>query len=141
MAVTILLVDDDPAMRRLPSVLLKREGFEILEASDGTEALEILKTETPDLILLDIMMPDMDGFEVCEAIRENPRTADIPVIMLSAVSDQVRDSTIRVDDYLTKPFKPQELVPKVKSFLKRARERLASAWTCSTTPTKKLTET
>jgi DNA-binding response OmpR family regulator len=118
MATTILLVDDDPAMRRLPSVLLKREGFEILEASSGTEALEILKTETPDLILLDIMMPDMDGFEVCEAIRENPRTADVPVIMLSAVSDQVRDSTIRVDDYLTKPFRPQELVPKVKSFLK-----------------------
>ena len=118
MATTILLVDDDPAMRRLPSVLLKREGFEILEASGGTEALEILKTETPDLVLLDIMMPDMDGFEVCEAIRENPRTADIPVIMLSAVSDQVRDSTIKVDDYLTKPFKPQELVPKVKSLLK-----------------------
>ena len=115
MEATILMVDDDPAMRRL---VLKREGYPTLEASSGIEALELLKTEMPDLILLDIMMPDMDGFEACKAIRENPRTTDIPVIMLSAVAEQVRDSTIRVDDYMPKPFNPKDLIPKVKALLR-----------------------
>ena len=114
---TILAVDDDPAVTRLACALLKREGFRTLEAASGTQALELLKTHTPDLILLDIIMPDTDGFEVCRAIRQNPRTADIPIVMLSAVSEQVRDSTVRVDGYVAKPFNPADLVAKVKEFL------------------------
>ena len=115
MAATILMVDDDPATRRLVCALLKREGYRTLEAGNGTEALDLLGKETPDLILLDIIMPDVDGFEVCKAIREAPRTSNVPVIMLSVVSDQVRDSVIRADDYMTKPFAPQDLIAKVKA--------------------------
>jgi CheY-like chemotaxis protein len=118
MEATVLAVDDDPAVRRLACAMLRREGYETLEASNGAETLELLKTKTPDLILLDIIMPDMDGFEVCKAIRENPQTAHIPVIMLSAVSDQVRDSTVRIEDYMPKPFKAQDLIPKVKALIK-----------------------
>ena len=117
MGATILVVDDEPSVRRLVRTLLKREKYRVLEASSGMEALELLKTETPALILLDIIMPDMDGFEVCKAVRENPRTADVPIIMLSAVSNQVRDSTIQVDDYMPKPFNPEELIPKVKALI------------------------
>ena len=117
MAATILMVDDDPATRRLVCALLKQEGYRTLEAGNGTEALELLRKETPDLILLDIIMPGVDGFEVCKAIREDPRMTNVPVIMLSVVSDQVRDSMIEADDYMTKPFAPQDLISKVEALM------------------------
>ena len=111
---TILIVDDESTIRRMACALLKRQGYRVLEAASGGETLELVKRDTPDLILLDIIMPGMDGFEVCRAIREHPKTAHIPVIMLSAVSDQVRDSTVKADDYISKPFTPQDLIPRVR---------------------------
>ena len=117
MAATILVVDDETEIRRIVSILLKQEGYRALEASNGSEALTVLGQETPDLVLLDIIMPGMDGFEVCQAIRENPRTASVPVIMLSAVSNQVHDSTIKVDDYVPKPFKARDLLSRIEALV------------------------
>lgn len=117
----LLLVDDDPHIRELVRVFLSKEGFEVLEAGDGVEALEVLESATPDLVILDIMMPHMDGWQLARELREH---YDFPVLMLTAVgetSNKIRGFELGADDYLVKPFEPLELVVRVKALLKRYR--------------------
>lgn len=115
----IMIVDDDPHIRQLAAVFLKDEGYDIIQASDGLEALNKLETTKVDLIVLDIMMPNMDGWEFCGQVRDY---YDIPILMLTAkgeMSDKVHGFQLGTDDYLVKPFEPLELVVRVKALLKR----------------------
>jgi len=113
----ILAVDDERHIVRLVEVNLQRAGYEVVTAYDGREALEKVKSENPDLVVLDVMMPYMDGFEVLKNLKADPSTADIPVIMLTAKAqdaDVFRGWQSGVDCYLTKPFNPMELLTFVK---------------------------
>jgi two-component system alkaline phosphatase synthesis response regulator PhoP len=121
MAKRILVVDDERAIVRLVEVNLLRQGYEVVAAYDGKEALEKVDSEHPDLIVLDVMMPYMDGFEVLQHLKKNPETRDIPVIMLTAKAqdaDVFRGWQSGVDCYLTKPFNPMELIAFVKRIFK-----------------------
>lgn len=114
----ILAVDDEKHIVRLVQVNLERAGYQVVTANDGKEALEKVDAENPDLVVLDVMMPYMDGFEVLQNLRRNPATRDIPVIMLTAKAqdaDVFKGWQSGVDCYLTKPFNPMELL----SFVKR----------------------
>ena len=125
---TILVADDDEDICRFVEVNLRLEGFDVLIAHDGEEALRRAYDELPDLLLLDVMMPKVDGFEVCERLRSDARTKNISVIMLTARSlsaDKVVGLTAGADDYMIKPFDPVELVARVKSALRRSREMRA----------------
>lgn len=116
--IRILVVDDDPAISRLLSTNLRARGYEVLTASDGQEALEIMDREIVNLVVLDIMMPNVDGVEVCRRVREWSR---VPIIMLSARGDEkgkVECLDLGADDYLTKPFGIAELVARVKTALR-----------------------
>lgn len=115
----ILIVDDEKEIRDLVEIYLKGEGYETLKAQDGEEALEILSSNEVDLVILDIMMPKVNGIEACMKIREE---REMPIIMLSAKSedmDKILGLNMGADDYLTKPFNPLELVARVKSQLRR----------------------
>lgn len=117
----ILAVDDEKHIVKLVQVNLERHGFQVVTAYDGKEALEKIVQEQPDLVILDVMMPYMDGFEVLQTMRRNPATREIPVIMLTAKSqdaDVFRGWQSGVDLYLTKPFNPVELVSFVKRIFK-----------------------
>lgn len=117
--VTILMVDDETEIIKLMDIYVKNEGYTLLKASNGLEALEILKTHKVDLIILDVMMPQMDGIQACMKIREEKNT---PIIMLSAKSqeiDKIAGLSIGADDYVTKPFSPLELIARIKSQLRR----------------------
>jgi len=117
----ILIVDDDVYIRELACVFLRQEGFDIYEASDGVEALKLLETVTVDMVVLDIMMPNMDGWELCRQLRAD---YDFPLLMFSAkntTTDKVQGFQLGTDDYLVKPFEPLELVMRVKALLKRYR--------------------
>lgn len=116
----ILIVDDEPHIRRILTFLLEQKGFETLTAADGLQALDVARSEVPDLILLDLMMPHMDGFEVCEKLRSEFSTAQIPVIMVTAkgeVNDKVRGLQGGANDYLTKPYDNKELLVRVQNML------------------------
>ncbi|MCZ8514465.1 response regulator transcription factor [Paenibacillus filicis] len=115
----ILVVDDDPHIRELVRVFMQKEGFAVSEASDGKEALAVLEKMQADLVILDVMMPNMDGWELCRELREH---YDLPLIMLTAkgeTSQKVKGFELGTDDYLVKPFEPVELVMRVKALLKR----------------------
>jgi len=115
----ILIVDDDPKIAQLVEIYLANEGFSILKASDGLRALELMDTETVDLVILDIMMPGLDGLAVCLRIRESKTT---PILMISAKDgdmDKITGLMTGADDYMVKPFNPLELVARVKSLLRR----------------------
>jgi two-component system KDP operon response regulator KdpE len=115
----ILVVDDEERMVRFIRLNLEHDGFEVEEAFDSHEAMNKIRETLPDLVLLDVMLPDIDGFELLRMIRENQ---DIPVIMLTAKSeedDRVRGLELGADDYVTKPFSPRELVSRVKAVLRR----------------------
>ena len=117
----ILVVDDDPHIRELVQVFLRNDGFEVIEASDGVEALSKLDSVKVDLAILDIMMPNMDGWELCQELKA---TFNIPVLMLTAkgeTSQKLKGFQLGTDDYLVKPFEPLELVARVKALLKRYR--------------------
>jgi DNA-binding response OmpR family regulator len=116
----ILAVDDEPKMIRFIRMNLELEGYRVSEATNGMQALEKAREELPDLVLLDVMMPDMNGFETLEHIRE---MSTVPVIMLTVQSEEediVRGLTLGADDYVTKPFSPRELVSRIKALLRRA---------------------
>lgn len=116
----ILIADDEQLMRQLVIDFLKPEGYEILEASDGKEALDIYDKEHPDLILLDVMMPGYDGWTVCREIR---RESTVPIMMLTAKGeeiDQLFAYDLGADEYITKPFSPKILVVKIKALLRRS---------------------
>lgn len=121
----ILIADDDADIRRFVELNLRPEGFEIVTAADGEQALSAAFERNPSLVLLDVMMPKMDGFEVCRRLRSDFRTSATPVIMLTARSlsaDKVVGLTSGADDYIIKPFDPLELVARVRSTLRRVRE-------------------
>lgn len=120
----ILIVDDEPHIRRILGFLLDQRGYVTSQAADGVEALEVARRERPDLILLDLMMPRMDGFEVCAALRAEFTTSQIPVIMLTAkgeVTDKVRGLQGGANDYLTKPYDNKELIARVQNMLEWSR--------------------
>lgn len=113
------MVDDDPHIRELVAVFLKAEGMEVYEASDGKEALEFLGDHTADMVILDIMMPNMDGWQLCRELRKD---YDFPLLMLTAkgeTSQIVKGFELGTDDYLVKPFEPPVLTARVKALLKR----------------------
>jgi DNA-binding response OmpR family regulator len=117
----ILIVDDDPNIRELVRVFLRDEGFDVFEAADGVEALAKLETIKAELVILDVMMPNMDGWELCRELRAY---YDIPLLMLTAkgeTAQKIKGFQLGTDDYLVKPFEPLELVARVKALLKRYR--------------------
>jgi DNA-binding response OmpR family regulator len=117
---TVLVVDDEPTIREIVISYLQRDGFATLEAADGNRARELLTTERPDLVVLDLMLPGVDGLELCRWIRASSR---LPVIMLTArgdESDRIVGLELGADDYVTKPFSPRELAARVRTVLRRA---------------------
>lgn len=119
----ILVVDDEPHILELVRFNLEAGGFKVLEAVDGQKAIELAQTEKPDLILLDLMLPGIDGLEVCRILRQQKTTREIPIIMLTAKSeeiDKVLGLEMGADDYITKPFSPRELTARVKAVLRRS---------------------
>jgi two-component system alkaline phosphatase synthesis response regulator PhoP len=119
---TILLVDDDPDIREFVTFNLAKEGYNVVTAKDGAEGVEAVKKHRPDLVLLDVMMPGMDGIEACEAIRTNPDIASTLIAFLSARGEdysQVAGFDAGADDYITKPIRPKVLVSRVKALLRR----------------------
>ena len=128
MAELILVADDDPDILRFVELNLRLEGFDLLTASDGEQALEIARQKIPALVILDVMMPKLDGYEVCQRLRNDSRTSHICIIMLTAKSmsaDKVLGLTAGADDYISKPFDPLELVARVRTTLRRTREMRA----------------
>ena len=118
----VLVIDDEAPIRLLCRVNLEAEGMRVLEAGDGPSGLETARTEQPDLILLDVMMPGLDGWGVAEALLEDERTSEIPIIFLTARAefrDRARGLDIGGVDYITKPFNPVELAPLVRALLDR----------------------
>ena len=121
----ILIVEDDRDIVEMIEYNLREEGYETLSALNGEDGVELASKEHPDLIILDIMLPIMDGFEVCRALRSNDITARIPIIILSAKSqetDKVVGLELGADDYVTKPFSPRELIARIRAILRRDRE-------------------
>jgi len=130
MAQTILIIDDDIDTLKLVGIMLERKGFKILASTTGKKGLQLAKDESPDLILLDIMIPDINGYEIARTIRSSPDTETIPIIMFTAksqVDDKVEGLEAGADAYITKPARPRELFAQVNSILKRAPQRLSSA--------------
>ncbi|MFA6543160.1 MAG: response regulator, partial [Limisphaerales bacterium] len=126
----ILVVDDEPDAVELVEFNLKKAGFEVLMAADGAEALKKARAALPDLIVLDVMLPEVDGLEVCKLLRRDAATAGIPVIMLTAKAaeiDRVLGLELGADDYVTKPFSPRELVLRIKGLLRRREQPEAKA--------------
>ncbi len=124
---TILVVDDEPKIVELITMNLERDGFNVISARDGYAAMDKVTKHLPDLIILDIMMPDMDGFETLKRIRE---VSTVPVIFLSVKGqefDRVRGLDLGADDYMTKPFSPRELVSRIKAILRRTEAKSLTA--------------
>ena len=118
----ILVVDDEKALVSLVTLHMQMAGYEVFFANDGWSAIDICKRDKPDLVILDLMLPKLNGWEVCRRIREDDSIKDIAVLMLSArseVDDKVRGFNVGADDYVTKPFSPKELVARVKRILDR----------------------
>lgn len=115
----LLVVDDEPAVRRILQTRLTMVGYEVITAADGEEALERFSAEDPDLVILDVMLPKKDGYQICQTIRE---TSDVPIIMLTALSDvadRITGLQIGADDYLVKPFSPKELEARINTIFRR----------------------
>jgi len=121
---TILIVDDEEDIRDLISMnLLREKDYTVIEASDGLEALASAKAQSPDLIVLDLMLPGMDGFNVCKNLKESAKTKAIPIIMLTArgrLEERIGGLELGADDYLSKPFSPKELMLRIRNLLRRA---------------------
>lgn len=123
----ILVVDDEKDILELLEYNLEKEGYEVLKATTGEEALELTEKKLSDLIILDLMLPDLDGLEVCKILKRNTKTALIPIIMLTAKgeeSDIIVGLELGADDYITKPFSPKVLIVRVKAVLRRVEEKL-----------------
>lgn len=117
----LLIVDDDPHIRELVSVILAKEGYLVKEAADGAKALAVIEEAPADMVIMDLMMPNMDGWELCRKLRSD---YEMPILMLTAkgaMQDKVKGFHLGTDDYLVKPFDPQELILRVRAILKRYR--------------------
>ncbi len=128
MSQTILIIDDDIDTLKLVGIMLERKGFRILASTTGKKGLNLANKESPDLILLDVMIPDLNGYEIAKSIRSSPETESIPIIMFTArsqVDDKVEGLEAGADAYITKPARPRELFAQVNSILKRAPQRSA----------------
>lgn len=126
MAIKVLVVDDEKDIVELARYHLEKEGFQCLVAGDGPTALHLARERQPDLLILDLMLPGLDGLEVCRHLRREPATARLPIIMLTAKAeevDRVVGLEVGADDYVVKPFSPRELVARVKAILRQAHER------------------
>src|SRR2546428_3182424 len=124
MAAEVLVVEDEPDIRNLIVLHLSREGFRCRTAKSGPEALREARAATPDLVILDLMLPDLDGLEVCRRLRSDAATATIPIIMLTAKADEVDRVVgleIGADDYVVKPFSPKELIARIRAVLRPRR--------------------
>jgi phosphate regulon transcriptional regulator PhoB len=123
----ILAVDDEQDIIELLSYNLSRDGFEVTTATDGEEALKKVRAKSFDLVILDLMMPGIQGMELCRILKNDPKTKDLPIIMLTAKTDEVDrilGLEIGADDYLTKPFSPRELIARIKAVLRRSTRAL-----------------
>jgi two-component system phosphate regulon response regulator PhoB len=126
----VLIVDDDPDIQRLVSYNLSHSGFEVATANSGRKALDSIQRQPPDLIILDLMLPDIDGMEVCRTLRQRDSSKQIPIIMLTARGeeiDRVVGFELGADDYVSKPFSPRELVLRVKSIFRRMKQPRSGA--------------
>jgi len=122
----VLVVEDDPDIAALLRLHLSRAGFAIAMLDSGVSAVQVVRDRRPALVLLDLMLPGLDGFEVCRALRADPRTAGVPIIMLTAraeESDRVMGLELGADDYVTKPFSPKEVVARVRALLRRTQRQ------------------
>ncbi len=122
----ILIVEDEKDIVKMLEYNLKKEGFRTLSVNDGEDALELANKEHPDIVILDLMLPGMDGLEVCKALKKESKTASIPIIMLTAKSqetDKVIGLELGADDYVTKPFSLRELLARIKAVLRRVKEK------------------
>src|SRR4051794_23398387 len=122
---TILVVDDEPGIVTVVRDYLDRAGFRVLTAGDGPAALRLARAERPNLLVLDLMLPGLDGLDITRALRQDPRTHRLPIIMLTArveESDRLVGLELGADDYVTKPFSPRELVARVRAVLRRAED-------------------
>jgi DNA-binding response OmpR family regulator len=120
MAKKILVIDDEPELSKAIAIRLKASGYDVITAQDGVEGLEKAKSSKPDLIVLDILMPKMDGYEVCRLLKFDEKYKSIPIIMLTAKAqdiDRAIGKKVGADDYLTKPFETQDLIGKIKKYL------------------------
>jgi DNA-binding response OmpR family regulator len=120
---TVLVVDDDPVIQKLLQVNFEMEGYSVITASDGAEGLARARGELPDIVILDVMMPKMNGLEVADALKSDAKTARIPIILLSAKAQEVDVQAGRgtgADDYITKPFDPLELLERVAALIRPA---------------------
>ena len=123
---SVLVVDDDPLIARLLEIELRAAGYEVHTANDGMRALELAREQRPHVVLADVMMPTMDGFELTRRLRQDERTASVGVIMLSARgqrADRVQGLSVGADDYVVKPFETPELVARIGEVLRRAEDR------------------
>jgi phosphate regulon transcriptional regulator PhoB len=123
------MVDDEKDIVDLVAYNLEKEGYETLKALDGEKALQLVRTKTPDLVVLDLMLPGIQGLEVCKRIRKDPETASIPIIMLTAKGaeiDKIVGLEVGADDYITKPFSVKELLARIKAVLRRSEARRAA---------------
>ena len=121
----ILVIEDDPATSRLVDYSLRHEGYQVISASNGLEGLRKAISESPDLVILDVMLPGMDGFEICHRLKSEPATAQLPILMFSAKAQEIdKDTGIKVgaDDYLTKPAAPSEIVSRVEKLLAKKKQ-------------------
>ncbi len=122
---TILMVDDSPTARKIVTLTLEKQGFRVVTAADGATALLILEKLVPSLVLLDVAMPGMDGFQLCHKIKDNPVTSHVPVVMLSGndtFTDRMKGRLAGAADYLPKPFNPEMLVSTVEAHMKFSRK-------------------
>ncbi len=122
----ILIVDDERDIIKMLDYNLKKEGFRVISAYDGEDAIDSALKERPDLIVLDLMLPGLDGLEVCKTIKKENETANIPIIMLTAKAqeaDKIVGLELGADDYITKPFSPRELIARIKAVLRRVKEK------------------
>src|SRR6266446_2390141 len=122
----ILVVDDEPDAVELIDFNLKAASYEVVTAADGNEALKKARSSLPDLIVLDLMLPEVDGLEVCKILRRDPSTAAIPIVMVTAKADEIDrilGLELGADDYITKPFSPREMILRIKKILERGRSQ------------------
>ena len=121
----ILVIEDDPATSRLVEYSLKHEGFQVFNAANGLDGIRKALNEAPDLIILDVMLPGLDGFEICHRLRSEPDTANLPILMFSAKAQEMDKNTgllVGADDYLTKPASPTDIVSHVEALLAKKKQ-------------------